>query len=212
MLIWLKLEVSMFHHSVTEFIFNCIKWNYLDLWPAYKTWPWYQSLICSNFLSVFLSLKYWAQSCEWCNKNSLTVDFGSYIYLGQNFEIPHSSENENLLCACMSKTLINCLQLFWTKPSGTATLRKLKAINNNHTFSNLYLLMLPSHATSQVGLIVLHSIRSLCADVGCAFPSGGSVDKSLQEIQKNHETSIKTYQKSPLYRTKRVIKSKKKNV
>lgn len=109
----------------------------------------------------------------------------------------------------MSKTLINCLQLFWTKPSGTATLRKLKAINNNHTFSNLYLLMSPSHATSQVGLIVLHSIRSLCEDVGCAFPSGGSVDKSLQEIQKNHETS-KTYQKSPLYRTKRVIKSKKK--
>lgn len=142
MLIWLKLEVSMFHHSVTEFIFNCIKWNYLDLWPAYKTWPWYQSLICSNFLSVFLSLKYWAQSCEWCNKNSLTVEFGSYIYLGQNFEIPHSSENENLLCACMSKTLINCLQMFWTKPSGTATLRKLKAINNNHTFSNLYIVPL----------------------------------------------------------------------
>lgn len=39
----------------------------------------YQSLICCNFLSNFLSLKYWVQSCEWCNKNSLTVDFLSYI-------------------------------------------------------------------------------------------------------------------------------------
>lgn len=33
------------------------------------------------------------------------------------------------------------------------------------------------------------------------------MDKSLQEIQKNHETSIK-YQKLPLCRTKRIIKNK----
>lgn len=52
------------------------------------------------------------------------------------------------------------------------------------------------------------SIRSLCAGVGCAIPSGGLVDNSLQNIQKNHETS-KKYQKSTLYKTKRVVKRRK---
>lgn len=74
-------------------------------------------------------------------------------------------------------------------------------------------------ATSQVGVIGLLTLQitiqatpSAAYVQGCAIPSGSSVDKVLQEIQKNHVTSKKHQhdQKSHLYCTaKRVLKGRK---
>ena len=53
-----------------------------------------------------------------------------------------------------------------------------------------------------------NSIRGLCSGVGAAIPTGGSVDKALDETQKTHEMD-KMYHRSMSYKTQRVNKCKK---
>ena len=53
-----------------------------------------------------------------------------------------------------------------------------------------------------------NSVRGLCAGVGAAIPSGGSVDRSLDQLQISYEMNRK-YQQSQSYKKKRVIKRKK---
>lgn len=153
-----------------------------------------------------------------CRKHSLVCNGGivnwvsKSTYLGSTFEIPHSSENEDLLRACISKRLSPAVLDKTIKNSNSQKVESFnrtlrRSLPRNVTFTRNFAGRAHSAAHSSNNGPG-DSIRSLCAGVGCAIPSGGSVDKSLQDIQKNHETS-KKYQKSTLYKTKRVVKRKK---
>lgn len=153
-----------------------------------------------------------------CRRQSLVCNGGTVswvsksTYLGPNFEIPHSLENENLLRACISKRLSPAVLDKTIKNSNSQKVESFnrtlrRSLPRNITFTRNFSGRAHSAAHSSNNGPG-DSIRSLCAGVGCAIPSGGSVDKSLQDIQKNHETS-KKYQKSTLYKTKRVVKRRK---
>ena len=53
-----------------------------------------------------------------------------------------------------------------------------------------------------------NSIRYLCSRVGAAIPTGGSVDRALDEMQKAYEMD-KIYHRSMSYKTQRVNKHRK---
>lgn len=97
--------------------------------------------------------------------------------------LSHSSENEDLLRACISKRLSPAVLDKTIKNSNSQKVESFnrtlrRSLPRNVTFTRNFAGRAHSAAHSSNNGPG-DSIRSLCAGVGCAIPSGGSVDKSL---------------------------------
>ena len=154
-----------------------------------------------------------------CRKHSLVCKGGlknnwvrKSTYLEDNFKIPCSVENENLLHACISKRLSPAVLAKTIKNSNSQKVESFnrtlrRSLPRNVTFTRNF----SGRAHSAV-----HSsnngpgssIRGLCSGVGAAIPTSGLVDKTLDKVQKDYEFN-KNYQKLPARKIKRVIKRKK---
>lgn len=114
-------------------------------------------------------------------------------HLSESIRKSHSSENENLLRACISKRLSPAVLDKTIKNSNSQKVESFnrtlrRSLPRNVTFTRNFAGRAHSAAHSSNNGPG-DSIRSLCAGVGCAIPSGGSVDKSLLLCVK-HESWI----------------------
>lgn len=141
--------------------------------------------------------------CNWIRKST---------YLSDDFKIPCSAENENLLHACISKRLSPAVLAKTIKNSNSQKVESFnrtlrRSLPRNVTFTRNFSGRVHS-AVHSSNYGPGKSIQGLCAGIGAAIPTGGSVYKSLDKVQKDYEYS-KTYQKSPSQKLKRVAKRKK---
>lgn len=116
-----------------------------------------QSLVCNG------------GTVKWISKST---------YLCQNFEIPHSSENENLLRSVLASQR-GCRQLFLTKLSRTATLRRSKA--------SIALVMSPLLLTLRVVLIVMLALQIMVRATPCAANVKAWVKPSQVKAQSSQD-------------------------
>ena len=118
------------------------------------------------------------------NNSQVTVSKSSY--LGQNYSIPSSSENEKRLHACIIK---GCLQLSWTGQSKTAILDKSNALTKHCVV--LCLMISPSLDVSWWGA-QCNSLFQSCPSCSVQAPgaevaSHGQVKQTLEKLQKDPE-------------------------
>lgn len=104
-------------------------------------------------------------------------------HLLESIRKSHSLENENLLRACISKRLSPAVLDKTIKNSNSQKVESFnrtlrRSLPRNVTFTRNFSGRAHSAAHSSNNGPG-DSIRSLCAGVGCAIPSGGLVDKSL---------------------------------
>lgn len=154
-----------------------------------------------------------------CKKHSLVCKGGIYnnwvrksSYLGQNFMIPPSDENETMLHACISKRLSPAVLDKTIKNSNSQKVESFnrtlrRSLPRNVTFTRNFAGRAHSAAHS-CNNGPGSSLRGLCAGVGAPIPTGGQVDQTLDKIQKDYELN-KSYQKCLSYKAKRVAKRKK---
>ena len=127
-----------------------------------------------------------------CAEKSLVCKGGKYknwvhqsTYLSQYFQIPHTPDNESLLHACPGRMMNPAILDKTIKNSNTQMVRSFnrtlrRSLSRNVTFTRNFSGREHSAAhPSNHG--PGNSIRGLCSGVGAAIPTGGSVDKALDE-------------------------------